>query len=65
VAHDTAVGLLAVSRGPREDRGASVPGAGAAVASRISASTIGEVGWGRRLGQHGETRNSFEAHRRG
>jgi hypothetical protein len=41
-------------RGPRGDRGASAPGVGAAVAGRILALAINEVGQGWRLGQHGE-----------
>jgi hypothetical protein len=65
VAHGAAVGLLVVSRGPREDRGALVPGEGVVVVGRISMSVAAEVGQGWRLGQHGEVGDSFEAHWRG
>jgi hypothetical protein len=41
-------------RGPRGGRGASAPGVGAAVAGRILAPAINEVGQGWQLGQHGE-----------
>jgi hypothetical protein len=46
-------------------------GARVAVVGRISALAIGEVGWGRRLGQHSNVGNPIEAcqggvaHRRG
>jgi hypothetical protein len=41
------------------------PGEGAAVAGRISVTAIDEVGWERRLGQHGEVGDPLEAHRGG
>jgi hypothetical protein len=63
--HGPRHGLLAVSLGPLEDRGAPASGVGAAVASWILAPAVDEVGWGRRLGQHGEMGISFAAHRRG
>jgi hypothetical protein len=53
------------AHGPRGGRGASAPGEGAAVASRISASAASEVGWGQWLGQHSEVGDSFEAHQGG
>jgi hypothetical protein len=51
--------------GPCGGRGASAPGAGAAVVGQIPVVAIGEVGQGRWLGQHGEVGDSFEAHRGG
>jgi hypothetical protein len=48
----------------RQGRG-STSGAGAAMADRILASAIDEVGRGQRLGQHGEVVDSIEASRGG
>jgi hypothetical protein len=60
-AHDKSiVGAAHAKTGER-----SAPRAGAAVADRILASAIGEVGRERRLGQHGSVGNSIEASRGG
>jgi hypothetical protein len=51
--------------GPREDRGGSAPGAGAAVAGWILASAVGGVGRGRWLRQQSNVVNLIEASRGG
>jgi hypothetical protein len=42
-----------------------VPGVGAVVAGRILATTAGELGRGRQLGQHSEVGDPLEAHQGG
>jgi hypothetical protein len=54
----------ASARGPRGGRGTSEPGAGVAVADRISALAIAEVGRERRLGLHGFMGNLIEGRSR-